>query len=149
MNRFSIRPCLVALLAAFVALSLAACGGHSSRDADDESSSSSDSSSSSTSTATSTAPDLDISGSWITYMDDTELGVTTFKMTSSGNLSGSLRTDSGETASLNGHLSEKEAEYTVSFRHRTFLVSADFSNSSASGTLVDADGHVHAIKLNR
>jgi hypothetical protein len=149
MNRFDLRRAFAAAFVAFAALSLAACGGHSAHSSGDSSSSSSSSSSSPSST--STAPDLDVTGSWITYMDDIELGVTTFKMAASGALSGSLRTGSGETASVSGHLVAKEAEYTMSFHHRTFLASADFDSNgaTASGTVVDADGHVHALKLNR
>lgn len=150
MNRFDIRRLLAAVFAAFVALSLAACGGHSAHEGAEEDSGSSSDSSASSSTSV-TDPSINVAGSWVTYMDNTELGITTFKMAASGAISGTLRTGSGETASVSGHLAGKTAEYTMKFEHRTYLASVDFAGdgTTAEGTLVSADGHVHALKLRR
>lgn len=151
MNRPDFRRLFAVAAAALAVLSLAACGGHSSRSSDGDGQSSPQGTPDAGTTVSAPTPDLDVSGSWVTYMDESELGITTFKMSSSGALSGNLRTDSGESASISGHLAGKEAEYTMSFHHRTFLASVDFAaaGTTASGTLVDSDGHVHAMKLNR
>lgn len=145
MNRTSRRPVFAALLAALCLLSLAACGGH------DRSSSSSSPSSAPVATAVSSvAPAEDVSGTWATELEGVPLGTTTFSMTSGGILSGHLKTDTGETGAIAGQLSGSNAEYTVSFKAKTYLVSLVFASStSASGTLVDAVGHTHALKLAR
>lgn len=144
MKHLPFRSVPAALAAAFCALALAACGGH-------ESHHSSSSGNSSNSVSTAAAPDFDVSGSWTTRMDDVTLGATVFDMSSSGHLSGSAQTDSGEKASINGQLSGSDAEYTMTFHHKTYLVSVQFASShtSGSGTLVDADGHVHSVTLSR
>lgn len=148
MNRSPIRFILATLLAALAAFSISACGGHNSG-GDDASGNSA--SSSSVSSDADTSPALDISGDWTTSLDDSAFGVTTFLVASSGALSGSLHSDLGETAAISGHLSGHEAEYTVTFQHRPYLAAVDFASggTTASGTLVDADGHVHSLKLHR
>lgn len=147
MNRISRRPVFAALLAALCILSLAACGGH------DRSSSSDNSSSASSQTASassSVAPSEDISGTWNTELEDVALGTTTFHVSSDGAITGHLKTDTGETGAINGTLSGSDAEYTVSFKAKTYLCSLVFSSSTtASGSLVDAAGHMHDLKLTR
>lgn len=148
MKRSSRHPFSAALLAALAALAFAACGGHHDGGND---ASGDKNSSSSVSAAFDTTPAVDISGDWTTLLDDTSLGVSTFRLASSGALSGSLLSDFGETAAINGHLSGREAEYTMTFQHRPYLAAVDFASdgTTGSGTLVDADGHVHTLKLHR
>lgn len=147
MNRISRRPVFAALLAALCILSLAACGGH------DRSSSSDNSSSSSSSSGTATSPSSpssNIAGTWNTALEDVVLGTTTFSVSSTGALSGHLKTDTGDTGTISGQLSGDNAEYTVSFKTKTYLVSVVFSSSTAgTGSLVDAAGHMHDMKLSR
>ena len=147
MNRISTRF-FAALLAVFCAFALVACGGHSRSNRDGSDSDSSDSSAANINPA---SPAFDPSGDWTTNMDNAELGVTSFSMSASGHLGGTLKTDSGENGAISGQLSGNEAEYTVTFHSRTFLASVTFisSHASASGSLVDADGHVHSLKLVR
>ena len=121
----------------------AGCGGHERKNK-----SSDDSSGNSNNAA---APSFNPSGEWSTSMDSTALGTTTFSMDSAGNLSGSLKTDNGESGSLSGVLSGSDAEYTVKFHSRAYLVTLTFNSAhtSASGTMVDADGHSHHLKLSK
>lgn len=145
MNRISRRPVFAALLAALCILSLAACGGH-----DRSSSDSSGNASAPSSSAPAAAPSSDVAGTWNTSLEDVVLGTTTFYVSSTGALSGHLKTDTGDTGTISGQLSGSDAEYTVSFKSKTYLVSVVFSSSTAAaGTLVDAAGHVHDLTLSR
>ena len=134
------RVALAGALAAAV-LAFAGCGDHKRRGGDGNSGDKNQAA----------APAFDASGDWATTMDATALGTTTFKMDSKGNLGGQLKTDSGETGSIAGTLSGTDAEYTVTFHQRAFLVSMTFNSahSEASGTMVDADGHTHHMKLSK
>ena len=145
MQRFSLQPLLSVLLSAAVLLACAACGGHGHK-----SSSSGSSSSSSGSDSPSIAPAYDVTGTWNTTLESVPLGTTTFSMTPSGVLSGWLRTETGESGDISGQMSGSDAEYTVSFKAKTYLVTIGFGSSSkATGTLVDAGGHVHSMSLSR
>lgn len=136
MTRHFLRNLFSAALAAACVFALSACGGH---DRDGHSGSSG------------TKPAFDVSGKWITTMDNLHLGETHFAMKSNGTLSGTIKTDSGETGELSGQLAANDGDYTVTFASRTYLASVVFSSTqtSASGTLIDAEGHVHTLKLTR
>ena len=139
MKQLPFRSILAAALAVFCALSLAACDGHESNSSGDDSSN-----------GNASSPNFNVSGTWTVVMDGTTLGTITFDMSDSGSLSGSIQTDSGERASINGQMSGSEAEYTMKFGNKTYLVSIQFSSAYAgTGTLVDANGHVHSLELSR
>ncbi|MBP5786859.1 MAG: hypothetical protein J6Y19_03460 [Kiritimatiellae bacterium] len=136
MTRHFLRNLFSAVLAAACVFAFSACGGHS-RDGHSGNSGN--------------KPAFDVSGKWTTTMDNLHLGDTNFAMKSDGTLSGTLKTDSGETGELSGQLSANDGEYTVTFASRTYLASIVFSSTqtSASGTLIDGDGHVHTLQLTR
>ena len=136
MTRHFLRNLFSAVLAAACVFAFSACGGHS-RDGHSGDSG--------------TKPAFDVSGTWTTTMDDLHLGVTDFNMKSDGTLTGSLKTDSGEKGEISGQLAANDADYTITFASRTFLASVVFSSTqvSASGTVTDADGNIHIVKLTR
>ena len=133
-------------IAALALLAFAACGGHSRGSSD----SSSSSSTIQTAPVSSSVASQDVSGTWATTLEGVALGTTTLSMASNGSLSGSLKTDTGDTGTIAGHVDGTEAEYTVSFKTKTYLVSVTFSDTNnASGSLVDALGHLHSMTLAR
>ena len=145
MNHLRPHPFFALPFAAAALLAFAACGGHSRGSSD-----SSSSTTIQTAPVSSSVASQDVSGTWATTLEGVALGTTTFSMASNGSLSGSLKTDTGDTGTISGHVSGSEAEYTVSFKTKAYLASVTFSDTNnASGSLVDALGHLHSMTLAR
>ena len=115
-----------------LALSLVACGGGHGKDNDRDRN-----------------PAFDVSGTWLSTMDNVYLGKFNFKMSSKGDLSGTLVTDHDAKASVSGSVAAYKAEFTLTFTDAAYLVAIEFQSdrSNASGTLVDNTGRVHALAL--
>ncbi|MBP1588694.1 MAG: hypothetical protein ILO10_00700 [Kiritimatiellae bacterium] len=96
-------------------------------------------------------PAFNCSGSWATTLDDTAVGTTTLSMTPKGKLTGRMYLANSESGAINGHLSGYQAEWTVSFKTTSYLVSVTFNSSQRMGlgTIVTATGSTHALKLTR
>lgn len=115
-----------------LALSLAACGGGHDKDQDRD-----------------RKPAFDVSGTWLSNMDGVYLGKFNFKMSSKGDLSGTLVTDRGAKAKVAGSVAAYKAEFTLTFTDAAYLVSVTFKadRSNASGAVVDNGGNLHPLVL--